>query len=311
MNNFLIRPNSPMDYPRVKLDFNISVIWNRDVQGVGTIAQDMAQNFLEGERVLALDLETTGISTNNDRIVQIALIGSSKDGSEISYENLVNPRRSIPIQASNVHGIYDNDVRNLGDFSKFADEVFEQIEGAVIIGHNVRQFDLPLLNNEFRRLGRLPPTPKTVLDTLEVVRRIKLPRPHNLGALCKKHGISLENAHTAAADAAASLLLFWRLTIDHSPYFRKSLEELERWLVHGDSRKDDSNLGRSLEDLDMLDSIGKIRIDEGHYVLAFGRHKGRHVSEIQKIDPKYISWLLSPKGIEDEDARNTLRNSLD
>ena len=69
MNNFLIRPNSPMDYPRVKLDFNISVIWNRDVQGVGTIAQDMAQNFLEGERVLALDLETTGISTNNDRIV--------------------------------------------------------------------------------------------------------------------------------------------------------------------------------------------------------------------------------------------------
>mgnify|MGYP000900333788 CR=1 FL=1 len=79
MNNFLIRPNSPMDYPRVKLDFNISVIWNRDVQGVGTIAQDMAQNFLEGERVLALDLETTGISTNNDRIVQIALIGSSKE----------------------------------------------------------------------------------------------------------------------------------------------------------------------------------------------------------------------------------------
>jgi DNA polymerase-3 subunit epsilon len=270
----------------------------------------MAQDFLDGERVLALDLETTGISTNNDKIVQIALIGSSEDGSEISYENLINPRRSIPIQASNVHGIFDSDVKNLSDFSTFADEIYEQIEGAVIIGHNVRQFDLPLLNNEFRRLGRLPPNPKVVLDTLEVVRRVKLPRPHNLGALCKKHGISLENAHTAAADAAASLLLFWRLTVDHSPYFRKSLEELERWLVHGDSRKEDSNLGRGLEDLDMLDSLGKIRIDEGHYVLAFGRHKGRHVSEIQNIDPKYISWLLSPKGIEDEVARETLREYL-
>jgi len=291
-------------------DFNIGIFYNRDVQGVGTFARYMAQNFLDGERVLALDLETTGISTSNDRIVQIALIGSSVDGVEISYENLVNPRRSIPIQASNVHGIYDGDVRGLGDFSTFADEIFTQIEGAVIIGHNVRQFDLPLLNNEFRRLGKLPPTPKVVLDTLEVVRRVKLPRPHNLGALCKKHGISLENAHTAAADAAASLLLFWRLSVDHSPYFRKSLEELERWLVHGDSRKDESNLGRGLEDLDMLDSLGKIRIDDGHYVLAFGRHKGRHISEIQNLDPKYISWLLSPKGIEDEDAREAIRDSL-
>ena len=284
--------------------------YNSDVQGVGTFARCMAQNFLDGERVLALDLETTGISTNNDRIVQIALIGSSEDGGQISYENLVNPRRSIPMQASNVHGIYDSDVRNLGDFSTLADEIYEQIEGAVIIGHNVRQFDLPLLNNEFRRLGRLPPNPKVVLDTLEIVRRVKLPRPHNLGALCRKHGISLENAHTAAADAAASLLLFWRLTVDHSPYFRKSLEEIERWLVHGDSRSDESNLGRGLEDLDMLDTLGKIRIDDGHYVLAFGRHKGRHVSEIQNIDPKYISWLLSPKGIEDEDAREALRDSL-
>ncbi len=291
-------------------DFNIGIFYNRDVQGVGTFARYMAQNFLDGERVLALDLETTGISTSNDRIVQIALIGSSVDGVEISYENLVNPRRSIPIQASNVHGIYDGDVRGLGDFSTFADEIFTQIEGAVIIGHNVRQFDLPLLNNEFRRLGKLPPTPKVVLDTLEVVRRVKLPRPHNLGALCKKHGISLENAHTAAADAAASLLLFWRLSVDHSPYFRKSLEELERWLVHGDSRKDESNLGRGLEDLDMLDSLGKIRIDDGHYVLAFGRHKGRHISEIENLDPKYISWLLSPKGIEDEDAREAIRDSL-
>ena len=277
---------------------------------MGTFARCMAQNFLDGERVLALDLETTGISTNNDRIVQIALIGSSENGSEISYENLVNPRRSIPMQASNVHGIYDDDVRGLSDFSTFADEIYEQVEGAVIIGHNVRQFDLPLLNNEFRRLGKLPPNPKVVLDTLEVVRRVKLPRPHNLGALCRKHGISLENAHTAAADAAASLLLFWRLTVDHSPYFRKSLEELERWLVHGDSRSEESNLGRGLEDLEMLDSLGKIRIDDGHYVLAFGRHKGRHVSEIQNIDPKYISWLLSPKGIEDEDAREALRDSL-
>jgi len=283
---------------------------NSDVQRVATLALIMAQDFLDGERVLAFDLETTGISTNSDKIVQIALIGSSFDGTEISYETLINPRRPIPIQASEVHGIYDNDVKSIEDFAKFADEIFQLIEGSVIVGHNVRQFDLPLLNNEFRRLGKLPPTPKAIMDTLEVVRRIKLPRPHRLGSLCAKHGISLENAHTAAADAAASLLLFWRLTVDHAPYFRKSLVELERWLIHGDSRNEDSNLGRGLEDLEMLDTLGKIRIDDGHYVLAFGRHKGRHLSEIQNTDPRYIAWLLSPKGIEDENAREEIRKYL-
>ena len=49
--------------------------------------------LLEGERVLAFDLETTGISTSRDRIVQLALIGSDVDGTEISYDQLVNPRR--------------------------------------------------------------------------------------------------------------------------------------------------------------------------------------------------------------------------
>ena len=169
---------------------------------------------------------------------------------------------------------------------------------------------MPLLENEFRRIGRLPPKPKAMMDTLEIVRRVKVSRPHNLGSLCQRHGISLDNAHTAAADAAASLLLFWRLTLDHALMFRNSLEEIERWLIHGKSTNDDSNLGRGLNDLEMLDPLGKIRIDDGHYIIAFGRHRGRHVAEIAQIDPSYINWLLSPSGIEDENSRNAIRESL-
>ena len=67
--------------------------------------------LLEGERVLAFDLETTGISTSRDRIVQLALIGSDIDGTEISYDQLVNPRRSIPYESQRIHGISDSDVR--------------------------------------------------------------------------------------------------------------------------------------------------------------------------------------------------------
>ena len=55
------------------------------------------------------------------------------------------------------------------------------------------------IKNEFLRIGRLAPQPKAIMDTLELVRRLKMPRPHNLGSLCQRHGIRLEAAHTAAA----------------------------------------------------------------------------------------------------------------
>jgi len=270
----------------------------------------MAPNVLDGERVLAFDLETTGISTSSDRIVQIALIGATPDGTPIHFEEIINPQRSIPYGASNVHGIFDQDVRGKGNFSTIADQVAELIEGSVIVGHNVRRFDLAMLDVEFLRLGKRTPRPKAVMDTYELVRRLNVPRPHKLGALCARHGISLENAHTAAADAAASLLLFWRLSIDHAPSFRCSLEELERWAVHGNISSDATKLGRGLGDLELVDQLGKIRKDGDQIILAFGRHKGRDVKEVHLEDPRYIHWLLSVKGIEDESAREVIRTYL-
>ena len=270
----------------------------------------MAPNVLDGERVLAFELETTGISTSSDRIVQIALVGATPDGTPIHFERIINPQRPIPYGASNVHGIFDQDVRGKGNFSTIADEVAELIEGSVIVGHNVRRFDLAMLDVEFLRLGKRTPRPKAVMDTYELVRRLNVPRPHKLGALCSRHGISLENAHTAAADAAASLLLFWRLSIDHAPSFRCSLEELERWAVHGNISSDATNLGRGLGDLELVDQLGKIRKDGEQMILAFGRHKGRDIREIYSEDPRYIHWLLSAKGIEDSAAREAIQGYL-
>ena len=271
----------------------------------------MAPDVFDGERVLAFDLETTGVSTQYDRIVQLALIGADETGGEVHYERLVNPRRPIPAGASGVHGIYDHDVRSKGDFSTVADEVAALIEGAIIVGHNVRKFDMAMLESEYLRLGKRTPKPKAIMDTYELVRRLKIGRPHGLGAQCTRHGIALKDAHTAAADAAASMLLFWRLSVDHAPSFRKSIEEIERWAVHGTVASDSSELGRGLGDLEPVDSLGKIRIDDGHMVLAFGRHKGRHLSEVQCEDPRYIHWLLSPKGIEDEEAREKVKVYLE
>ena len=263
-------------------------------------------DVLEGHRVLAFDLETTGISTNNDRIVQVALIGADSDGNPIHHDILVNPQRPIPRDASRVHGIYDQDVRSKPVFKECANELAELMEGAVIVGHNARKFDMPLLQNEFYRCGISPPKPLVVLNTLEAVRRLKNPRPHNHAAQSARHGIDLSNAHDAAADAAACLLLLWKVMRDHPSSFRRSLQEIEEWLISGEVRKDESELGRALTDLESLDKNGRIRIDEGAYILAFGRHRGKDLQSIEREDPRYVDWLISANGIEDDAAREIL-----
>ena len=271
----------------------------------------MGQDLFQGEKVLAFDLETTGVSTNNDRIVQFALIGTLEDGTAVNVERLVNPNVPIPLDASRVHGIYTQDVRGQPSFAAVADEIAEMIEGAILVGHNVRNFDYAMLKTEFLRIGRLAPEPKAIMDTLELVRRLRLPRPHNLGALCHRHGIRLEAAHTAAADAAATMLLFWRLSVDHAPAFRRSLAELERWIVHGDDAKDATELGRGLNDLEPLDAMGKVRRDGDELVLSFGRHRGRYLREIHANDPAYVTWLLSPNGLDCLEAKEVVQRHLD
>ena len=79
------------------------------------------------------------------------------------------------------------------------------MKGSSYVGHNARKFDMPLLENEFFRCGILLPS-QSQLDTLETVRRLKIPRPHNLG----RSVLGMESTCqtlTMVADAAASLLL--------------------------------------------------------------------------------------------------------
>ena len=106
------------------------------------------------------------------------------------------------------------------------------------------------------------------------------------------------------------MLLFWRLSVDHAPAFRRSLEELERWIVHGDGAGDASALGRGLNDLEPVDSLGKIRIDGDSLIISFGRHRGRALKEIQANDPSYMGWLLSPNGLECDETKQRIHDHL-
>jgi DNA polymerase-3 subunit epsilon len=264
----------------------------------------MAFDPLAGQRVLGFDLETTGFDPRRNRIVQYALIGSDREGQAVHLESLVNPRMRIPAEVSRIHGIYDADVIGEGEFKEHAAAISAAMEGAIIVGHNVERFDWPFLRAEFTRAGVSMPRPAAMLDTLRIAKRLKVPPRHNLGALCSRYSISLENAHTAGADAAATLLLLHKLMAANPQHFRGSIEQILDWIQGNASRRDSADrLGPGIEDLPPIDgSLGWLRTSVDGMIIARGRNRGRSVVEIQASDPSYLDWLSSAAGPLEADA---------
>ena len=192
----------------------------------------MVSDILGGFRVLGFDLETTGFNPRQDRVVQYALVGSDSDGSQLSLQSLVNPGCRIPLQSSEVHGIFDEDVRDWGSFDEHVDSISGMIEGAIIVGHNVVSFDWRFLEMECMRIGREMPSPLALVDTLELARSLGIPGGHKLGVLCERFGISLERAHSADTDAGATLLLLWRFMVEFPERFEGEARDVLNSISH-------------------------------------------------------------------------------
>ena len=186
----------------------------------------MSGALLTGYRVLGFDLETTGFDHRKDRIVQYALVGSDADGSHINLQSLVDPRVKIPPETTRVHGITNDDVRGMGEFSQHASEIGSMVDDSIIVGHNVLQFDWRFLEVECMRAGVEAPIPRGIIDTLVLARKLRIPGRHTLGHLCSRFGIEMSRSHQADADAGATLLLLWRMMQAYPNKFSDSIENL-------------------------------------------------------------------------------------
>ena len=182
----------------------------------------MTGEIFDGFRVVGFDLETTGFDIKKERIVEYALIGSDIDGSSINVQSLVYPAKRIPLEASNVHGINDQDVRDAGAFSEHVGVISEIINDSIIVGHNIIKFDWKILEMECFRAGVETPKPRAIIDTLVIARKLKIPGRHKLGILCNKYGIELDNAHRADADAGATLILLWKIMKEYPRFFSRN-----------------------------------------------------------------------------------------
>ena len=103
--------------------------------------------------IIFFDLETTGIDIARDRIVEISMVKVMPDGEEIVRTRRINPGMPIPAEATAIHGITDEDVKDCPLFPQIAKSLAQFIEGCDFGGFNSNRFDLPMLVEEFMRAG--------------------------------------------------------------------------------------------------------------------------------------------------------------
>ena len=103
--------------------------------------------------IIFFDLETTGVDTSKDRIVEISLVKVMPNGEEIVKTRRINPEMHIPEEATAVHHITDEDVKECPTFRQIAKSLYQFMEGCDFGGFNSNRFDLPMLVEEFLRVG--------------------------------------------------------------------------------------------------------------------------------------------------------------
>lgn len=154
--------------------------------------------------IVILDLETTGIDKNKDRIVEIAIAIPDED---FLLVKKINPMIPIPKEASDIHGITDDIVKDADNFLESAKEVNELLKGKVVMGYNLNHFDIPLLLAEFARTPfKAEWFPCETIDLYHIWNKNE--RRTLSDAFRRFTGAELQNAHTAEADTLGCLPIF-------------------------------------------------------------------------------------------------------
>ena len=144
------------------------------------------------------DLETTGLSTQTARILEIAIISLDRDGYvQEEWETLVNPGESIC--NTFIHGITDQMVKFAPSFNDLASLVASKLNNRVLVAHNLSSYDQPILQRHLQEhLSSFAVDLGNGIDTMPSPRR-------KLEDMCDEYGVTIKKgeAHTAMGDTRA------------------------------------------------------------------------------------------------------------
>jgi DNA polymerase III subunit epsilon len=234
--------------------------------------------------LIVFDLETTGTDTQRDRVVELAAIKIWPDGKREEKTKRFNPGIPIPKEATAVHGISDEDVKDEPPFAKVArgeKGVASYFAGCDLAGYNIINFDIPMLAAEFERAGeKLDVSQIAVVDSFKIfITR----EPRNLtGAVRFYCGKEHADAHAALGDVRATL---------------EVLEaQLNRYTdLPGTVRE----LDGATRDPEEVDRRGKLKWIDGEVAVNFGRHKSKTLRYLAREEPDYIRWMIDNKVVQD------------
>jgi len=226
--------------------------------------------------LVVFDTETTGTNPRLDRIVEIACVKVHPDGRREEWVRRFDPGMRIPAASTAVHRITDRDVAGLPRFGDCASELLAFLDGCDLAGYNMTGFDLPVLRNEFHRVGIVfDVTHRRLVDG----QRIFFARePRNLSAAARFYcEAEHDGAHGALADAVMTLRVIAG-QLDRYADLPRSVAELHEQFCAG-------------IDQDM-DPEGRIRLINGEPTINFGRHRGRTLQALSREEPGVLKWIL-------------------
>ena len=246
--------------------------------------------------LVVFDLETTGVQVGTDRIVEIAMIKISPDGSVVrkpekagnEYRILVNPEIPIPLESSLVHGVYDDDVKSKHTFGVIAPGLVKFLHNCDLGGFNSNRFDVPMLAEEFLRVGvDFGLEGRNLIDVQNIFHKME---QRTLKAAyrfyCDKE---LEGAHEAYPDTAATLEI---LVSQLEKYADATISD-SRGETVGPVPSDMGELHKFCQRTHNADLAGRlIYNDDGVIVFNFGKNKGVSVKELIERDPGYFGWMM-------------------
>ena len=234
----------------------------------------LPMNLQLSKPIAFIDLETTGISITNDRIIEIAIVKIAADGTRLVQRKLINPGMAIPAGSTAVHGITDEMVKDAPSFKQVANECKQFMDHCDIGGYNSNRFDIPMLIEEFLRAGiEFSTEGRKFVDVQKIFHKME---ERTLSAAYKFYCQKiLEGAHSAEADAQATYEIL-EAQVTRYPQMGATVDSIVQFTGEDE----------------MVDFARRFIKENGIEIFNFGKHKGKTVEKVLKEEPQYYDWMM-------------------